>query len=121
MCKPLSPRKLQMLRERCWATFTRPVADTLLRAYQEPHRHYHTLSHICELLRDFDAQTQPWGHPRAVEWAIWFHDAVYETSAETYTRNEETSALWAHQMLTPSRLAGPVLRSWEQDLTSSSP
>lgn len=111
MYRPLSPRKLQRLQERCWATFERAVADTLLQAYQQPHRKYHTLSHIEELLRGFDAQA--WRHPRAVEWAVWFHDVVYETTADAYANNETASAGWVLQLLVPG--ADQDMPAWERD------
>ena len=82
----------QLLWRRGARTLGEAVADRLFQAYREPHRRYHTLSHIDAMLRDFDAQQRPWKHARAVEWAVWFHDAVYETGAETYADNEPASA-----------------------------
>lgn len=64
----------------------------LTRLYQEPHRHYHALEHIAQMLhagRAFpldDVQTM----------AVWFHDAVYDPRSK---RNEEDSADLATRML----------------------
>ena len=55
-------------------------------AYSEPHRHYHTLAH----LRYMFAEARRLGPlPPTVEWAIWFHDFVYDPRSAT---NEEDSA-----------------------------
>src|SRR5690242_14027091 len=61
--------------------------DDLARRYSEPHRRYHTLAHVEELLallRDFELQDRD-----SVEAAVWFHDAIYDTRA---TDNEARSA-----------------------------
>jgi predicted metal-dependent HD superfamily phosphohydrolase/phosphopantetheine adenylyltransferase len=49
--------------------------------YNEPHRSYHTLSHISALLRQcYDASSAGLvKRQEEVELAIWFHDVVYET------------------------------------------
>ncbi|SPE55376.1 conserved hypothetical protein [Verrucomicrobia bacterium] len=57
--------------------------------YAQPHRHYHTLRHIDECLAEFDSARHLARQPVALELAIWFHDAVYDTHAQD---NEERSA-----------------------------
>jgi predicted metal-dependent HD superfamily phosphohydrolase/GNAT superfamily N-acetyltransferase len=66
-----------------------PVYQELVSRYSEPHRHYHDLRHIAECLSEFDAARKLAGEPVAVELAIWFHDAIYDTHASD---NEERSA-----------------------------
>jgi len=58
-------------------------------AYSEPHRAYHTLEHIETLFAEFDAARQLSERPDEVEYAIWFHDAVYDARSDV---NEEKSA-----------------------------
>jgi predicted metal-dependent HD superfamily phosphohydrolase len=53
------------------------VADELVARYREPHRRYHTLEHIGEVL-DVVARL---GAGEAVALAAWFHDAVYDPRA----------------------------------------
>lgn len=68
----------------------------LRRRYAEPQRAYHTLQHITECL---DLLQQARGlaqRPAEVELAIWFHDAIYDTSRHD---NEQRSAEWARHEL----------------------
>ena len=65
------------------------VYQELVGLYSEPHRYYHNLSHVAECLNEFDAARDLAQHPLAVELAIWFHDAIYNTHAMD---NEEKSA-----------------------------
>jgi predicted metal-dependent HD superfamily phosphohydrolase/GNAT superfamily N-acetyltransferase len=79
------------------------VYHELLSRYSEPHRHYHNLNHIGECLAEFDSAGQLASDPSAVELAIWFHDAVYDTHAAD---NEERSAKLATERI--ARLGGSV-------------
>lgn len=85
-----------------WAT---AVGAELTRRYTEPHRAYHTLEHIREVLETVDALTaagEAIGDPAAVRLAAWFHDAVYEPGARG---NERASADLAVAALSPLGLA----------------
>jgi predicted metal-dependent HD superfamily phosphohydrolase len=61
----------------------------LVSHYSEPHRHYHNFGHIAECLDEFDSARHLANLSVAVELAIWFHDAIYDTHAPD---NEEKSA-----------------------------
>jgi predicted metal-dependent HD superfamily phosphohydrolase len=66
-----------------------PAYQGLAALYSQPHRHYHTLQHINECLVLFDSVRHLAQEPVAVEIAVWYHDAVYDTRAAD---NEEKSA-----------------------------
>lgn len=80
-----------------WPDHLEPgLRERLLAAYQEPHRGYHDLRHLTEVLERLE-ELMPPGHPGrdAVILAAWFHDAVYDDAGD----NEERSARWAEEAL----------------------
>ena len=89
----------------------RPLIDRrlkaeLVRLYRAADRHYHGLAHIEALLRLADEYRGSLSDPEAVQAAIWFHDAVYDSRAAD---NEARSAALARERLAlradPDRLA----------------
>lgn len=66
--------------------------DRLIACYAEPHRKYHTLQHLNECLTHLQTLRSLAEHPAEVEFALWFHDAIYSTQS---TDNEKKSAEWA--------------------------
>ena len=85
-----------------------PWYERLTRAYAEPQRHYHAQQHIAECLAELDGARHLAQQPAAVEFALWFHDAVYDPKAGD---NEEQSAAMARNCLEtggPSKLAATV-------------
>jgi predicted metal-dependent HD superfamily phosphohydrolase len=75
-----------------------PVRAELICAYTASGRHYHDLHHVETLLGLADAFADLIGDREAVEAAIWFHDAIYDTRCRD---NEERSTALAE-----ARLAG---------------
>lgn len=73
--------------------------------YGAPDRHYHGHAHVEELLRLAREHRSELADPEAVEAAIWFHDAVYDSRRSD---NESRSAALAVERLTgrtdPKRL-----------------
>lgn len=65
------------------------LCEKLMRQYTEPHRAYHNLEHIGDCLKKLDRACVFVRDSRAVEIALWFHDAIYDTQT---TDNEEKSA-----------------------------
>lgn len=61
------------------------VAQDLIRRWQEPHRHYHTLRHLTAMLPIVEEASGP----PEVALACWFHDAIYDPRR---TDNEDASA-----------------------------
>lgn len=66
----------------------------LVESYSEPHRRYHTLQHLQECFAHLDLARSIAQHASEVELALWFHDAIYDTSRRD---NEERSAEWARK------------------------
>ena len=72
-----------------------PLFDRLAAVHEEPHRHYHTLEHVGEVLRVAGRLAAI--SPGNVALAAWFHDAVYDPTRHD---NEERSAELAVTELT---------------------
>jgi predicted metal-dependent HD superfamily phosphohydrolase len=72
------------------------VGRDLVERYAEPHRRYHDLRHLAEVLDRID-QLAAYADDRAtVELAAWFHDAIYDPHRSD---NEEASARLAEDLL----------------------
>lgn len=58
------------------------VFREVLEYYSEPGRHYHTPKHIDHCLAQFDMASAEMDDPDAVELAIWFHDLIFDVTAQ---------------------------------------
>lgn len=72
------------------------VLEELVLAYRQPHRHYHTLDHVAELLHLLHEHGDG-SSADVISVAIIFHDAVYNPARHD---NEVASAALAAQRLT---------------------
>lgn len=79
-----------------------PYADDLLKRWQEPQRHYHTLTHLTAVLDHIDVLDEYAADPDVVRLAAWFHDAVYLPER---SENEERSARLAERALPEAGVA----------------
>jgi predicted metal-dependent HD superfamily phosphohydrolase len=61
----------------------------IVTAYSEPHRHYHTLTHIEDVVAKFDTLRDRFAMPESVLLALFFHDIVYDPARQD---NEAQSA-----------------------------
>ncbi len=76
-----------------------PILSVLVGRYSEPHRRYHTLHHVADVLDQIEglvAQGEAVVDIDAVELAAWFHDAVYQPGGP---ENESRSAQLAAEAL----------------------
>lgn len=64
--------------------------------YREPHRAYHNLSHIAQLLTQFDRIEYVLDAPHMVALAIYYHDIIYDPQRSD---NEAKSAEYADEQL----------------------
>ena len=69
--------------------------------YNEPHRHYHSASHIERCLVIFNGLRGYSACPYRVELSLWLHDSVYNTHCSD---NEHRSALLAAELLASAKL-----------------
>jgi predicted metal-dependent HD superfamily phosphohydrolase len=73
-----------------------PLKRELFALYQVEGRHYHNLAHIEAMLALAIHYQASLHDPEAVEAAIWFHDAIYDSRAKD---NEAKSAALAEKKL----------------------
>jgi predicted metal-dependent HD superfamily phosphohydrolase len=83
----------------------------LVSRYSEPHRRYHTLDHLWAMCRTLSEFEEKLAAPDAVYLAVFFHDAIYDSSSTT---NEQDSAELATSFLTENNVASSVIRAVEQ-------
>ena len=71
------------------------LGESLLQAWEQPHRAYHHSGHLSQMLADLDRlythRTQD-ATPLALVLAAWFHDAVYEGAPGEDERRSEQLA-----------------------------
>ncbi len=97
----------ETLSESHWSELATPLHITdpvnVFRAlevhYEGRGRKYHTAHHINECLSELARARQPEAENPLVEYALWFHDAVYNTFS---SKNELRSADWAAHVLEKS-------------------
>jgi len=87
------------------------TCESLLTAYAEKGRHYHTQEHVTACLRHFDRCAHRLSEPREVELALWFHDAIYKPLSSS---NEADSAAWAVSFLRNNDAQPEVVARVEQ-------
>ena len=64
--------------------------------YEEPHRAYHTLSHVGQVLQEVERLAPNASNLQVVKLAAWFHDIIYDPRASD---NEARSAAYATERL----------------------
>lgn len=83
-----------------------PAFDVLAAAYSAPERHYHNLEHLAEMFRVAERLSPQVEDPAALQLAIWFHDAVYDSRAKD---NERRSGELAVDLLGPIGVPGSTI------------
>lgn len=82
----------------------------LLAAWSDPHRSYHSVTHLRDVLSRVDELADDAADPDAVRLAAWYHDAVYAGAPD----DEERSAVKAETELNalglPAALVAEVAR-----------
>ena len=120
---PISPERLNRLQSQWWAILhpagigagaAYAAFDDLVARYEEPHRHYHTLEHIAEMLRIVPRLTPAGVDVFPIQLAVWFHDAVYDTHSSTNEFDSGQYALgamrgWKLPEATVSEVVGLIL------------
>lgn len=103
--------------EKAPATFQQQVAElgeSLLQAWEQPHRAYHHSGHLSQMLTDLDrlyAYRTQGSTPLALVLAAWFHDAVYEGApGEDERRSEQLASISLEPLVTAGLLSGDELQ-----------
>lgn len=72
------------------------MGNQLVNAYEESHRHYHTIDHVYACLNLLDGLPVSEQSKDMLEYATWFHDVIYDPQSRD---SEKKSALLAHDWL----------------------
>lgn len=72
------------------------VFDDIVEHYTEQQRHYHTLEHISEILKQIEEFSEITSDTASVYLAAWLHDIIYDPLK---TDNEAQSAMYARNLL----------------------
>jgi len=94
----------------------RKVYSDLVARYSEQHRAYHTLEHIENCLGEFEQTRYLATDPNAVEFALWYHDAIYDTKTKN---NEERSAVLALETIRNASLPESIGQSVANLITAT--
>ena len=90
------------------------LGESLLQAWEQPHRAYHHSGHLSQMLTDLDrlyAHCTQGSTPLALVLAAWFHDAVYEGApGEDERRSEQLASASLEPLVTAGLLGGDELQ-----------
>lgn len=90
------------------------LGESLLQAWEQPHRAYHHSGHLSQMLTDLDrlyAHRTQGSTPLALVLAAWFHDAVYEGApGEDEIRSEQLASASLEPLVTAGLLTGHELQ-----------
>ena len=90
------------------------LGESLLQAWEQPHRTYHHSGHLSQMLTDLDrlyAHRTQGSTPLALVLAAWFHDAVYEGApGEDERRSEQLASTSLEPLVTAGLLTGHELQ-----------
>lgn len=76
--------------------FSQEILEELVKIYSQPHRHYHNLKHIQQILDCLDEVRSQIQNITILQLATWFHDVVYNPRASD---NEEQSIIFTSKTL----------------------
>lgn len=80
-------------------------AAKIIAHYEEPHRHYHTLTHIENLIALIDEYRDHIRFPEVLTLVAWYHDVVYDpTSSDNEDRSADFATEQLHQLGAESAL-----------------
>jgi len=106
-----------LLKKKLWQPFDPPagiVATSfakLVAAYSGSGRHYHNLHHLESVLAEIDRLKAIARDFQVIEFAAWFHDAVYVSGAGD---NEGQSAAWAGKVLASGGVSDRAIAKCQQ-------
>lgn len=90
------------------------LGESLLQAWEQPHRAYHHSGHLSQMLTDLDrlyAYRTQGSTPLALVLAAWFHDAVYEGApGEDERRSEQLASASLEPLVTAGLLSEEELQ-----------
>lgn len=109
-----APRLAQLEASSKLRTQVAELGESLLQAWEQPHRAYHHSGHLSQMLTDLDrlyTHRAQGATPLALVLAAWFHDAVYEGApGEDERRSEQLASASLEPLVTAGLLSGHELQ-----------
>jgi predicted metal-dependent HD superfamily phosphohydrolase len=82
--------------------FAQEILEELMTVYSQPHRYYHNLKHVRQVLDCIDEVRMQAQNLAVLQLVAWFHDVVYNPRARN---NEENSVIYTSQVLQKLKLS----------------
>lgn len=92
------------------------VFEEVIRYYNQPHRYYHNLKHIQEVLQIIDTLNNSVCDLYSLKIAAWFHDLIYDPQAND---NEEQSTHIASIYLTQLNISQSTINTVNELILST--
>ena len=82
------------------------IYHEILASYRQPHRFYHNMAHILNMLEELETVKNivPVNNRQSIELAIWYHDIVYDTQPSQDVNKEDNETQSAHRLMADNKI-----------------
>lgn len=88
--------------------FANSLWEEIETRYSEPHRTYHNLNHLYQMLGEYDLVSTELKDPEITLFALYYHDLIYDVTSKT---NEDESANIAKERLSVLKIENERIKT----------